>query len=189
MGQRIPPVPHIYGDDCLLCFDADKTPKYVFARFSEIEKCVIGDPDVCVIPPNDRLFKLTQVEGTPCRWTYDEEDWFITYWKGGGIGGEDELHLLSGGGLGYFRGVDAQCSPEGTVFHNTWPPCNGMFCGHGGMGVVTWTQQATELLAAINMERSDNLFLELFPLIDGNLIYKFCRLQDATNIAIEFEPD
>ncbi|GAH76571.1 unnamed protein product, partial [marine sediment metagenome] len=33
-----------------------------------------------------------------------------------------------------------------------------------------------------------DLFMELRPLPDGKLVYKFCRLRDATNIKILFEP-
>lgn len=37
------------------------------------------------------------------------------------------------------------------------------------------------------MEIANDLFMEMRPLEDGNRVYKFCKLEDATNIAILYD--
>jgi len=188
MGQRMPDEPHVYGDDCLQCFDEGKTPLKVYARFSLIEKCPDKPDHVCKIPPNDRMFTLTQDPLHACQWLYIGDEWEIHYHCHYDFPAQHLLDLGDKAGFGVFWHKGDPCPAEGTVFDNQLTDCGEFQCGKLGIGVVTWTHQATELLAALNMKKARDLFLEMRPLEDGNLVYKFCRLQDATNISILFEP-
>ena len=75
MGIRVEP--DDYGDDCLTCWPAGKTPKSVFATFSGIQT---GDwwrsnyP-----PPPNGPFKLNQVDGYPCIFSYFGTIWTVIY--------------------------------------------------------------------------------------------------------------
>ncbi len=188
MGQRMKDEPIVYGADCLRGFDADKTPKYIYIRFSQIVKCPDWDEVVYQIPPNDRVFKLTQDDVHPCLWEVTTTGWHVIFdlqfdypdtivW----------LEYIPDGKV-YFFDVVPLPVEEGIVFHNNNTDCLLGRSAHGGIATVTWTPQATDILEAINMKKAYDLFMELRPLEDGKLVYKFCRLQDATNIKILFEP-
>lgn len=185
MGQRMPPVPHIYGDDCYYGFPEGKTPKYVYARFSNIVKCPMGE----LSPPNDRMFKLTQTDRNPCLWEYYTPPWHATF---GYKRPPDQSFLFLYGPPKlwiYFMAREYIKPDEGTVYNSLNVLCEVEILGIGGIATVTWIHEATALLEAINMRRADDLFMEMRPLVDGNKVYKFCRLKDATNIKIEFEPN
>lgn len=188
MGQRMEDKPIVYGSDCAQCWSAGLTPKYLYARFALVTKRTDHIPDVCSIPPNDVVFKLTQDPGEPCAWFYDQGLWTVRFdLVNLGIG-NTEFTLDDTIGNHYFHNRSDTCYPEGTVLHNDIPSDDPTACGFAGFGCVTWTPQATELLAAINLTKGYSLFMELRPRADGKLVYKFCRLQDATNISILFEP-
>ncbi len=184
MGQPMPDVPIEYGDDCLAGWPPSETPKYVYARFSKIEKC----PDPMLIPPNDQVFKLTQDEFNPCDWFYQGSVWRVEFQ----VAADPDFVWLwlmdPETNIPYFEETPAGPPIEGHVFHNEIIACDAFHGGKNGIAVVTWTPQATDILKLINMEKAADLFMELRPREDGKLVYKFCRLQDATNIKILFEP-
>ncbi len=185
MGQRMEDVPHVYGDDCLLKFAAGKTPKYVYARFIEIITC----PGALFTAPNDRMFKLTQVDGQPCWWSLIiPGSWVVTFKYLPGPA-RSQLILSAPPNFLFFARVEPTYIDEGHVLHSDQVACAGFVHGIEGLGVVTWTQEATNLLESINMQRANDLFMEMRPVDDGSRVYKFCRLQDATNIAIKYDPD
>lgn len=188
MGQRMADKPIVYGDDCLAAFDAGKTPKYLYARFSQIVQCPDLPPGPNFIPPNDRVFKLTQDEGVPCRWAYESSPWYVEFdvYSGPVRTVLYIRNMLSG--TWYFSANETGPPDEGIVYNNTYFTCTTLVWGTGGIATVTWTPQATDLLASLNMAKANDLFMELFPRDDGKLVYKFCRLQDATNVKILFEP-
>jgi len=189
MGQRMPDEPIIYGDDCALGWPADETPKYVYARFSGLVKCPDNPPTFFSTPPNDRVFKLTQLEGQPCKWRYTSSTWVVDYQLTAGPL-TTHLFLTNADDLSaYFLDQPTPIQKEGYVFHNQYVACPGFLGAHLGIAVVTWSPQATDILKAINIAKSESLFMELFPRDDGKLVYKFCRLQDSINIKILFEPD
>jgi len=132
---------------------------------------------------------MTQLDGVPCRWEYFGAEWFIQLTIALDPLRVEFFLVNNDDGATYFGDLPEGHIEEGYVYHNDITFCEPWYGGAEGMAVVTWTQQATDLLKSINMERAANLFMELWPLPDGNLVYKFCRLKDATNIAIEFEPD
>ncbi len=184
MGQRMPDEPIEYGDNCAAGWTPGLTPKYVHARFAGIEKC----PDPNLIPPNDRSFKLTQEEFAPCDWWYESGAWRVEFM----VAAAPDFVWLTltdhEAGVTHFEAVIPGPPVDGHVYHNENLVCGGALGGINGIAVVTWTPQATQLLKDINLTKGKDLFMELFPKPDGNLVYKFCRLQDATNIKVLFEP-
>lgn len=188
MGHRMADEPIDYGNDCGACFAAGKTPEFVYARFSLVKICDPHTPPVCKVPPNDRVFKLTQDPLDHCSWVYNQSGWIVLFHVNWGVPAKSFLTLQDSIGNLYFYNVTDSCVPEGYVFHNVYGACGPLECAYGGLGVVTWTPQATAILEALNIEKSDSLFMELRPLDNGNLVYKFTRIQDAINIKIKFEP-
>lgn len=72
----IPLDPPEYGNDCLACFPAGKTPKYVYATFTNI---IGGDeyvPGISPIPPNG-TYKMEQANG--CSWEYEDANVICEY--------------------------------------------------------------------------------------------------------------
>lgn len=149
MGQRQNKEEIIYGDDCLTCFEEGETPKYVYARFSKIRKCTIGDPDLCITPANDKVFKLEQFAEEPCVWRHLGTYWRAFFRIAGAPPGENYLLLDSTRMLPYFRAFFDDCIEEGQVLHNVNPECNGMYCGTGGLGVVTWRLETLKVMGLI----------------------------------------
>lgn len=189
MGHRMKDEPHVYGNDCLIGFPGGETPMYIWVRFSSIVVCDYWPPETYGTPPNGRVFKLTQDATYACLWEYAGAEWHVildlqfdppnaNLW----------LEYVPDGWPYFLDTVDTPLD-EGTVYNNHLDNCAGPTGAITGIATVTWTQEATNLLEALNMQRAYDLFMELHPLIDGNKVYKFCRLGDATNIAIEFEPD
>jgi len=188
MGQRMPDEPLEYGNDCLARFDPGKTPKHIYARFSQIIKCDPHTPPVCHTPPNDVVFKLTQDAVSPCVFMYNQSGWIVTCHFAFGAPHRTYLQLQDTPGFLYF--YDSALTPvdEGYIFRNSFTLCGAIECAHHGIGIITWTDHATELLEALNIGKAYDLFMELFPLEDGKLVYKFCKVKDGINIKILFEP-
>lgn len=188
MGQRMSDKPMAYGDDCNIGFDPDETPLDVYARFIGMVKCPDNPPTIYSTPPNDRTFRLHQDPGIPCRWAVTSGAWDIVFWMTP-LPLRTTLTIQNNVDLGnYFTAQPLGIKGEGFVITNEILACQPWTGAHLGIGVITWTPQATALLAAINLAKSKDLFMELFPREDGKLVYKFCRLKDATNIKILFEP-
>jgi len=184
----MPDKPILYGVNCSQCWDPGKTPKFLYARFINVIRRTDLVPDVCIIPPNDRVFKLTQDPMEPCAWFYDQSGWTVRFDLVMQGVGNTWLYLDDAAGNHYFTSITPSCYQEGTVLHNEYLGAEPFTCGYVGLGVITWTPQATEILEAINLGKGEDLFMELFPLADGKLVYKFCRIKDATNIKILLEP-
>lgn len=70
--------PEERGDDCLACFEAGKTPKFMYAMFGGIGKGPAWMPMFPVGPAV--TFKLTQSVDFPCCWYYMGDDWWVYYW-------------------------------------------------------------------------------------------------------------
>lgn len=149
MGQRQDKTEIEYGDDCLTCFEPGKTPLYAYARFSKIIKCTIGEPDLCKTPPNDKVFKLTQFAEEPCVWRHIGTYWRVFFRIAGAPPGENYLLLDTPAMLAYFRAFFDDCIEEGQVLHNVNPACNGLYCGTGGIGVVTWRLETLKVMGLI----------------------------------------
>lgn len=188
MGQRQDKDEIVYGDDCLTCFEEGETPKYVYARFSNVRKCVefecIGMPS----PPNDRAFKLTQMVDHPCWWRFEDDDWRVTYYAvNPPTYGAQLVVLQKPDWISYFNGTTLPGSECETFFDNENTCAEGE-CGSGGIGLVTWRLESLGIMDSLNIKTQNDLFMEMRPLADGKRVYKYCKLKDATNIAIKYEP-
>lgn len=185
----MPDIPIEYGNDCHIAFDPGETPFNIYARFIGMVKCPDQPPIFWSTPPNDRAFKLTQDPGIPCRWSISSGPWDVVFWMTP-LPLRTTLTVQNNIDLGnYFTAQPLGIKAEGYVLHNEILSCQPWNGAHLGIGVVTWTPQATDILSAINLSKGYDLFMELRPRADGKLVYKFCRLKDATNIAILFELD
>lgn len=180
---------HPVGDGCSLWPVPAETPKYVFARFSMMIRCPDWPWPGPSTPPNDHCFRLTQDDVQPCLWKFRRAPWAVNFQV---VPFPTRCWLWIDNivdGARYFASFVETIPDEGFLYNNEMLICAPGEGAQFGIGTVTWTQEATDLLASLNIERADDLFMELRPLVDGNKVYKFCRLRDATNIAIEFEPD
>ncbi len=188
MGQRMPDEDIAYGNNCNIGFDPGETPLDVYARFIGMVQCPDNPPTFYSTPPNDRVFRLRQDPGVPCRWFIASDPWDVTFWMTPAPL-RTSLFIQNNVDLGlYFSAQPLGIKAEGFVITNEILVCQPFFGAHLGIGVVTWTPQATALLEALNLKKGRDLFMELFPRDDGKLVYKFCRLRDSTNIKILFEP-
>jgi len=184
----MPDEPIEYGNDCGACLAAGTTPKFVYARFSELVRCTGVGFDTCPIVPNGRVFKLEQTVANNCSYEFSDSVYTCLYSMRTLVTIKSRLFLYDSISRGIFRHDTDPCKPEGFVFTNQLSCTPGLTCGTGGIGVVTWSPQATDLLSSLNISKTNDLFMELFPRDDGDLVYKFCRLRDSMNIKILFEP-
>ena len=184
MGQRQDKDEIVYGDDCLAVFPEGETPMYVYARFSKIVTC----PGALFTAPNDRTFKLTQVEDHPCWWSYIQpEAWVVTF-RYLPSPSRTQLILSAPPNFLFFAKVEPTYIDEGVVLHNDQKACAGWVHGIEGIGIVTWQLETIRLLKLLNMKSLSDIFMEMRPLVDGYRVYKFCRLHDATNVKILYLP-
>jgi len=185
MGQRQDKTEIEYGDDCPAGWDIGKTPKFVYVRFSQIEKC----PDPRLIPPNDRVFKLTQEEYAPCDWLYEDSIWRIAFQ----VAADPDFTWLwmthHETGDEYFQETPAGLPDEGRIYHNSITACDVRHGAKNGIATVTWGLETLKVRGLLNIKTQKDLFMEMRPLANGNKVYKYCKLKDATNIKIKYEPD
>lgn len=185
----------VYGNRCVLgeqlaapLWLIGETPKYVYMRFSEIKLCDTERCEGYPVPPNDRVFKLTQCDVDPCFWQYSNE-WVVTWQLRKPLGTWVMFDLYHPFGMFHSFQEDFNCDTGDPRFGWNRSSCEAFnTCGQGGIAVVTWQLEAMAILNALNMKALSDIFMEMRPLVDGNKVYKFCRLEDATNIAIEYEP-
>lgn len=195
MGQKQNQSNYEAGDECSRCepvlWPVEGTPKLLYARFSEI---VICSDEWCVNTPlgfNDHVFTLTQLDINPCFWQYQSENFWIEY-------NCDELpehksHLYLDGfdgedWDGLFRSTTESGEDCVTFFNNQLNCGAPHICGTGGYAIVTWRQESIDLIKSLNLEISNRLFMEMRPLADGKKVYKYCKLEDGTNVKILLEP-
>lgn len=184
MGQRQNETEPEWGNDCALKFPAGKTPRFVYGRFSNIVTC----PGAPLITPNDRTFTLEQQPGIPCLWIHHAGAWRVSFEFDVFV---PESHFfithIPTGDL-YFNDHEPGYIDEGFVFHNEQAACIGVQQGISGIGIVTWRLETLDIMKAMNMEVANNLFMEMRPLDNGSRVYKYCRIQDATNVKIKYNP-
>lgn len=184
MGQRMPDIDIEYGDDCFAIFPANLTPKFLYVRFSEVVACP-GQPGP---PPNQRLLKLEQKPLAACAYSWEDSNWVCSC-DLNAVGFTTQILLFNKPDTFlYFTARVAAPITEGQVFANESLGCPAGRGGKDGICVVTWSPQATALLAGVVIEKSADLFMEIFPKPNGDLVYKFCRTRDSTNIKFLYKP-
>ena len=195
MGQRQDSPDYDFGPDCnrveqlvYPLWGDGETPKYVYMRFSLLEKCTKIACDPHPHPPNDRVFRLTQEPGDSCWWAY-HGDWEVAWQFRPGLPKTVEFRLnLPFPALWYFDHMFNPDVFDSRFAFNHLNCLTPSVCAHGGFACVRWGPEAETILSGLNMTYESDLFMELWPLVDGKIVYKFCRLEDATNIKILFDP-
>lgn len=188
MGQRQNKSDIEYGYDCPTCYEPGKTPKHVYVRFSEIVKCSDAWCDGFPSAPNNHAFCLEQVPNFPCFWYYLGSTWELMYRARHTLYYPCELwlwHIIPG--RRYFYSAtepDVDCA----AFLQNQNTCVYPNCGVNGQAIVTDKLESIELLASLNIETAEDLFMEMTPLDDGSRVYKYCKLRDGTNVKIKLEP-
>lgn len=169
-----------FGVECFDWDPADETPKYIYCFFYDLLK---GDLSGAFEPPNLHVFKMSQVDGTPCIWSHTNTvfGWKATF----GMNGiqcwlllQDTVHPSNY----YFAHTKAVSPPvEYELFDNFFQvPWDNW--GYGGHGVIFWLSDITWLATAFGFDQVDDLKLEIFADDADDLIIKFCSLTMRSNV-------
>ena len=177
-----------YGNDCLLCFPADKTPKHIMASFSGITDCFPNDP--VGHGPIPEIVVMEQDAINPCLWTgIVPPGWKIQY----SIDLNSPALYIFYGTLHYFHGTSGiTCK---TTFTNDLTCLPGFRHGTGGWGALTWLPETEGgpsievLLEKIALPIRKNTLFEFWPAPADKTVVKFCEPKDRTRIHIKLDPD
>jgi len=106
-----------YGDDCLTCFAADKTPRYLWGSLRDVQK---GNGWMPIFPePPNGDFMLTQHPIVPCFWSGAIGGFTITFETAGPGTLIIIWHPIAGGAFRGFSANDCvwffECKAE--VYH------------------------------------------------------------------------
>lgn len=173
-----------FGNDCIACWDAGETPKFVYVMFDGVLK---GDPPDSVQVPNGHLFKLEQDPASPCHWHYQETGptWKVSVWRSA-ITGNWFVTLdywLVGS---HFHGSIDDCPAEQAIFENTY--WNKLIRkGYDGVASILWMDEALDLVEALNMP-IEGTMMEYFLIDELVPVYKFCNVRYGINQCVELEP-
>jgi len=188
MGQRQDKTEIKYGDDCITCWEAGLTPKSVYVRLANVEKCSDAWCDGFPSPPNNHAFCLEQVPSFPCFYHYSGHGWELTYRARHTFFYPCGLWISSLPiSRNYFHS-ETDIGTDCSAFFLNQNTCIFPNCGINGQAIVTDKLESIELLCALNIETSNDLFMEMSPLDDGSRVYKYCNLKVGTNVKIKLEP-
>lgn len=181
MGTLVLP-PEI-GGECAHWPVPAETPRYIFAMFYGIER---GNNPGAKQPPNGHVFRLTQVDGQPCLFVFENiaMDWRVEL----GIDPAQTWILLRTPEVFpdyYFYDGPFESPPdEYYLFHNDyiWPFNNWGWDGHC---IIFWDDPFVLVPHDLGLDYLPDLMLEVFS-DDNNEIYlKYCSLQGHVNITIK----
>ncbi|MBA7648556.1 hypothetical protein ES703_56344 [subsurface metagenome] len=186
MGQRLEDDTIITGDACTGCegilWDPGCTPKTVYVRFSQLERCPDIDWTENPVPPNNRVFTLEQVDGFPCRWyVLTADEWSVSWQLSWGVDLRSRLFLDRPGMRNYFQGLTAPNLKCVGSFENK-AVCNGLFFSHGGFGWVEWKQIAIDQAKNLGIALAPTLFYEVFQIDIETVVYKFTDIARGINV-------
>ncbi len=191
MGQRLEDDTIITGDACTGCegilWDPGKTPKIVYARFSQLERCPDVDWTLYPVPPNNRVFTLEQMEDVPCRWrTTTTDDWTVNWYLNWGVLHQSRLYLDRPGMLSYFQSMSpAEAKCVGSFANQN--ECNGLFLAHEGFGWIEWKQIVIDLAKDLDITLGYHLFYEVFQISLRVAVYKFTDVTRGINVKSKLE--
>lgn len=123
----VPPPPG-FGDDCLICWAAGKTPDTVYMFLAEIEKCVWPVPPP-ISPPNG-MWELPQI--LPCAWQSGGNGLALTYSVHVGF---TSVQVRFNEWLWFNGRVEFACA---TAFSNTNICLPNFIIGEHGSAKVMW---------------------------------------------------
>lgn len=186
MGQRLENDTIITGNACAGCEEVlwgiGETPKIVYARFSQLERCPGIDWDANPLPPNNRVFTLEQVDGFPCRWfVLTTDDWSVSWQLDWGPLHQSRLFLDRPGMRSYFQSLSLAGHKCVGSFANE-NVCNGLFFSHGGFAWLEWKQIAIDLAKDLGITLAYTLFYEVFQIDVETIVYKFTDITRGINV-------
>lgn len=173
-----------YGDDCLTCFAAGKTPKYLWGSLRDVEK---GNGWMPIFPePPNGDFMLTQHPVVPCFWSGAIGGFTITFETAGPGTLIIIWHPIAGGA---FRGFSANDCVW--FFSNTqdvplgWPYFSGevslYFREPGSFNSLSDTRDL------INMPHDLECKAEVYHLSTDQYVAMFSRKWDNSSIRIKMD--
>lgn len=187
----IQPATTIYGDDCLLCFAADRTPLTLKVCISGIERTDFWNPFWGYAP--NGYHDMLQDNGEPCRWWKDPyvipRGWYMHHV------GHSHLHWQSSTNEAAFISVSP--GPCAVYFENDNlnAPGNGFWKGSAVI-VVAGTAVGGNDNPPVNLAK---IITDVTPMIDpdprmecfampgGMIAVRYAGKRDATNIMIKFD--
>lgn len=179
----IPAVPVEYGDDCLACYPAGKTPLKIWASVTGIKPGEL-EPVGGWHCPNG-FFLLTQDEILPCKWSC--ESWpeicqltLDTPWATFGLQDKN-------GQQAFYKQYFQACAWDFENAIDIWD--DNFYYGGNCSLKACLDDEDTDLISVmklLNIEPSAKLLCEFFPISDSQGIFKYCRKSDKTNISVKF---
>lgn len=133
MGYPIPPPP-VIGANCIHCagtlWSAGETPRFIHVEFAGLIKCPAGPLN----PPN-AIWVLEQDAIDPCKWTYEDNKFFVIVEIGAGA---TEVGCTGRGvaaGWNFFTGSLGACKSD---FNNINIVCVGNIAARAGTTHIEW---------------------------------------------------
>lgn len=171
-----------YGDDCLLGWPADLTPKTIGVRFSGIMQ---GDNWLPVhgAPPNLEL-TLTQNIAAPCTFDFTAGNLFAQVIF---MAAHTNAAIANNPwGIGFDNTV-AGNKESYIPNQNIVPAGNFFYGGHGQIAILPGKAPPTihGVQDLLNMEHSSQTFASSLPLTRNKMIYRFGRRYDSTNALVK----
>lgn len=182
MGED-PTDPDLYGDDCD-AWPAGKTPKFLWASFSNIVDC---NP---AVNPNkghiNRIIKMTQDGVSPCKYAGTDAAGFRAGYVAHGLGGNSELRFWFGADQYFFH------APAGigqTFFTNQLLCGLGAF-GENGIGQIAWLEEdeapsIKTIMSKIALPNEEPTVFHYWPVASDKMIVRFANKNDKTSIYVE----
>lgn len=182
MGINCSPADNPIGVDCNVCFEADKTPLYIYARICGIEKTIYWNEFCGESPAGIHVFK----QDSSCIWRSTAAGYPMYIWfKGTTV----EVYFLSTKNAPcFFDERDGSCCDW---FENTLPPNGPCFSGGSVQLAFCWPIKTMLSLPDVGMllgiEYDPKTFADFFNKQATPKCVRFSRKKDATNLIIKLD--
>lgn len=175
----------VYGNNCLICWQPEKTPAYIAFR---IQGIMAGDLWVPIdgAPPNFDGF-IYQSVLDPCDFLFviSHKTFFCLF--------EPDKTTFGIAGYPWGHGfISRIAEPCVSYFPNDRqvPAGNHFYGGHAQIIYLPGTNiEAVHFVQdLLNIEHSSKTFASGIPFDDDTIVYRFGRRSDATNILVKIDP-
>jgi len=171
------------GNDCLTCWAAGETPKYIYANFANIKKGYDWLPWLPE-PPNG-LFQLEQL--TPCLWQLSFGIFAIEF----SISAGNSITKISSPATipeDIFENSRAACA---WFFENdnNWPAGVDFYGGFCQVFFRTLSNSPSlqKHCNLLNIKNDENTFADFFPVDADNTVVRIASIPESINIKIKRE--
>lgn len=184
MGIQPEPIPE-YGDDCLLCYAANKTPLAMHISFSGIERGSLWVPSDGM-PPN-QTFLIVQSITAPCSyyWNWDgwPHVWYITQ------SGASTVWCRNAQGVTAFHDTILNECEKSFTNGATAPSGNKFYGGHAHLFPVSELAEIADLVNLCYLEQKPDfdLLSELWMISPTQKVVRYVNKGDATKIYIKLD--